>query len=83
MARLDDLAVLVEWHDAHSEHSWTDLVEIDADPYVVRSVGWKLDVKPGHVTIAQSIADDGSLADVLHIPAGMVVRIIALGHPPR
>ena len=84
MARLDLSVVLVEWHDAHAENSWTELREIDQQPYLVRTVGFLLaDAKPGHVVVAQSIGADDGLDSVLSIPVGMVVRTVMLGHTPR
>lgn len=84
MARLDAVAALVVWHDAHAEHSWTSLDELESEPYVVESVGWMLpDAKPDHVVIAQSIGSDDALDSVLQIPVGMVQRILLLGNPPQ
>jgi len=75
--------VYCEWHDAHSDESWIDVSEIDAEPYPVRSAGWLIaDAKPGHVTLAQSCGPDGALDGVIYIPTGMVTRLVAL-HPPR
>lgn len=71
--------VVVNWHDAHSDRSggWTHREEIDTDPYVVRSIGWRIEPapKPGHVTIAQSLGEEGVFDSVLHIPTGWVLSI--------
>ena len=78
----DKSLVVVVWHDAHSEQSWTSVEELDSDPYVVRTAGYLLpDAKPGHVVIAQSVGPDGALDGVLQIPVGMVQETILVGHP--
>ena len=82
MTTVEHSRVLVVWHDAHAinEGSWCDENDIDADPCVVESVGWLLaDKKQGHVVIAQSITNDGSLDAVLAIPVGMVQKVVVLG----
>jgi hypothetical protein len=68
-----DIVVIV-WRDAHADRSggWVMPEHIDADPYRVTSIGWRIEDKPGHVSIAQSRGDDGALDHVLHIPAAMV-----------
>jgi hypothetical protein len=84
MARLDAVPVLIIWHDAHAEHSWTTLDELDSDPYVVETIGFLLpDAKRGHVVVAQSIGSDDGLDAVLQIPVGMVRKTVVLGHPPH
>lgn len=84
MARLDASLAFVVWHDAHSEESWSRLSDLDPEPYIVETVGFLLpDAKPGHVVIAQSIGSDDSIDSVLQIPAGMVVSVTVLGHPPQ
>ncbi len=89
-------AVLVVWRDAHADQrctNWCSLSELEGDgDYLVRTIGWHLvtpdgvDVKAGHVTLAQSVgaaADAQSMADalvdnVLHIPRENVVLIQSL-----
>lgn len=84
MNSLDASLVLVIWHDAHSEHSWTSVEELDAEPFVVETVGWMIpNAKPGHVVIAQSIGEDDALDSVLQIPVGMVQETISLGYPQQ
>lgn len=84
MARLDGVPVLIVWHDAHAEHSWTTLEELGSEPYVVETIGWLIpDAKPGHVVIAQSIGSDDGMDSVLSIPVGMVRRTVLLGNPPH
>jgi hypothetical protein len=34
--------------------------------------------KPGHVSLAQSIGDDGALDHIIHIPDGMVMEVTEL-----
>jgi hypothetical protein len=72
--------VRVTWHDAHAESSWQELRDIDAEPYVVETVGWLLHgIKPDHVVVAQSIGSDDSIDGVLCIPCPMVVGLKILG----
>jgi hypothetical protein len=68
----------VIWHDAHSEGvsggTWFDKADISGAPYEVRTVGlWVEEVKPDHITIAQSCSmTDGLMDSVIHIPYAMV-----------
>lgn len=75
--------VIVTWHDAHADQggSWVSRHDIDADPYVVRSVGFVFDPppKPGHVTVCQSIGDGEMFDNLLHIPLGWIASILPLG----
>jgi hypothetical protein len=72
--------VIVEWHDAFSPNlGWCDVSEIDDQPCVVRTIGYLVpDAKRGHVTVAQSIADDDEMYGVFCVPAGMVRSIQVL-----
>lgn len=69
--------VEVVWHDAFAfRDAWVEESEIDAEPMVVRSVGWLLpEKKPDHVTIAQSVNSDEILDGLLFIPCAMVKEI--------
>jgi len=76
--------VLVEWADAHAgpEH-WAALDSMEDDgEYIVRSIGWLLPADEGgkhdHVTLAQSITPDHDVDHTLHIPVGMVRRLVVL-----
>lgn len=74
--------VCVTWHDAHTDtETWTPISDIDADPCVVRTVGFLLpNAKVDHVVVAQSFidyADDERDVDsVLCIPVGMVKSMV-------
>lgn len=71
--------VVVTWHDAHAESAWMEVKDIDAEPFVVDSIGWLIpDSKPNHVVIAQSIGLDDAIDGVLSIPKGMVVKVQVL-----
>ena len=68
--------VSVVWHDAHADTAgtWTTVAELTTEPYVVTTVGVLVrPSKQGHISIAQSVADDGHIDSVLHIPTTMVV----------
>jgi hypothetical protein len=73
-------AIVVVWHDAHADRAggWVLPADIDAEPYRVISVGWRIEPKPGHVSLAQSIGDDGALDHIIHIPDGMVMEVTEL-----
>lgn len=74
------LAVIM-WRDAHADGgSWIDVSAINDQPYIVESVGFMLEeIKPGHVSICQSLGDDDGIIDhVLHIPTQMIVDITQL-----
>lgn len=75
--------VVVMWKDAHADcQGWSELGDIDDEPYIVRSVGFLLTKghgkKKGHVSIAQSISEDKMIDSVLHIPKRMVVSLAVL-----
>jgi len=75
--------VVVMWKDAHADcQGWSEMEEIDDEPYLVRSVGFLLTKgrgkKKGHVSIAQSISEDKMIDSVLHIPKRMVVSLAVL-----
>ena len=80
MADLTGTAVVVVWHDAHADRSggWVMPDAIDTDAYRVTSIGWRIDPKPGHVSLAQSVGDDGALDHIIHIPDGMVMEVTPL-----
>ena len=68
--------VIVTWLDAHADRSggWCLPTDLDDQPYQVRSIGYLIEPPPkaDHVSLAQSVGDDGALDHVLHIPKGMV-----------
>lgn len=72
------LAIVI-WHDAHSDGDvWMPEESIDPEPAVVTSVGIILDqVKPGHLTLAQSHVHD-HWGTLLHVPISMVEEITIL-----
>lgn len=75
----DYLMVLIMWKDAHADESWAHVDDIDDEPYIVRSVGWRIpNKKRGHVTLAQSLGDGGHVDHILHIPKGMIVSQVTL-----
>ena len=74
-------AVLVTWHDAHGDSSgWLPIDSVDTAPCVVTSIGFALPsgTKPGHYSLAQSILHSDYIDHVLHIPLGMIVRVVTL-----
>jgi hypothetical protein len=75
--------ITVTWLDAHADRSggWVFPADIDPDPYSVTSIGWRVDPKPGHLSLAQSVGCDGALDHVLHIPLGMVAEVKCLDEP--
>jgi hypothetical protein len=72
-----DCIWLVEWDDAHADRSggWVIPADIEFHPYHVVSVGWRLEVDADHVSLVQSLGDDGACDHVLHVPLGMVRNI--------
>lgn len=78
-------AVLVIWHDAHSgSETWVNIKDLDKEPAIVETVGFILPTadggKPGHITLFQSRIED-ALDHVLHIPHGMIQRIVVIPTP--
>lgn len=74
--------VVVTWADTHSGGiGWTQIDEIDQEEYIVTTCGFLLPTcdggKQNHLTIFQSITEDGDLDHVLHIPVAMVRGIKA------
>lgn len=72
--------VVLIWQDAHADMagSWVCVDDIDPDPFHVTSIGILLPhVKPGHVSIAQSIG--GDIADhIIHVPNQMVRELTVI-----
>ena len=72
---------MVRWVDAHSDggDTWTYVEDLDPDPCIVVSVGIMLStaVKPGHISLAHSIAH-GAVDYVIHIPEKMVKEVTVL-----
>ena len=59
---------------------------MDTEPAIIQSTGWLVcpTMKPGHVSVAQSLASDGALGEVLWIPESVVQEIVPLHtRPPR
>lgn len=69
-----DSVWLVEWDDAHADRSggWVLPADIEFTPYRVTTVGYRLEVDDCHVSIVQSVGDDGACDHVIHVPLGMV-----------
>ena len=70
--------VTVCWIDAHAgdEGGWHGLDPEDQDEYINRTVGFLIPASEGgklnHVSIAQSISQEGLYDHVIHIPLIMV-----------
>ena len=77
--------VKVTWHDAFTSGlHWGEAVEVE--PATITSVGYWITDHPlaDHLTLAQSIAADGQLGELLHVPEPMVRDTCLLHpHPPR
>lgn len=76
--------VRVRWHDAHScGDGWQAIEEIDAEPYVVDSIGYVIvGAKPNHIVLAASASDD-AVDHVLAVPLGMVREVVELNDGAR
>lgn len=72
--------VHVVWWDAHGATSgWTHHGDIDPAPAEIQTVGWLLPkVKPGHLTVVQSIDPHGNVDNATAIPVAMVRRLSSL-----
>lgn len=72
--------ISVVWLDAHAaSEGWFDIADLDVEPCSVVTVGWLIaDAKPDHVTVAQSLADDGECYGLFCIPIGMVQKVVVL-----
>ncbi len=73
-------AVLIEWDDtsSHQYKSWFDLEEVEGihgDPTPMFTVGWLLKKDRKAVTIATTVAAQGSIATPWRIPAGCVKKM--------
>jgi hypothetical protein len=83
MARLNAELVEVVWRDAHAAtvaDAWTDPKDIETNDAIIHSIGYllELEMKNGHVSLAQSLDDQGYVDNVLCIPLENVRRISAL-----
>ena len=72
--------VLLTWHDSHDVgDGWLDPAALDDGPCVVLTVGYLLPgAKAGHVTVAQSLSDNGDVRHVFSVPVAMVLDMVAL-----
>ena len=71
--------VLVDWVDPAGAASWKDLAEAKAYPLAVCvTVGWLIVDEPDRITLAASLNDDGSAADLTTMPRGVVQAIYTL-----
>ena len=75
--------VLVTWWDAHAVTTgWTNIDELDVEPFVVTSVGYLVEAaKPDHVLLVQSVTREGQIDQALAIPWGMVRSVVMLTGP--
>lgn len=78
----------VIWHDAFTSGlDWHHHGDQDAAPAEIVSVGYWLHDHPldHHVTLAQSLAADGQVGELLHIPEPMVQdqQLLHSSHPPQ
>ena len=72
--------VCITWADSHDiGGGWMELDQLDTEPCIVTTVGYLAGgAKAGHVTVVQSIADDGTVRHAFAIPVGMVLDVVAL-----
>ena len=72
--------VLVVWLDAHAaSDGWADADDMDKEPCRVSTLGWLLpEAKAGHVTVAQSLAEDDDCYHLFCVPVGMVESLTIL-----
>lgn len=75
--RLSLKPVLVVWEDAAQGGGWIDGEEVDPSDTIVESVGWLAESNAERVILIQSITD-GSHAQTLQIPAGMIKQLVFL-----
>lgn len=80
MAGLDPLPpmILARWTDAHSYSIWTDPGDVDDEALVVTSIGFRLDLKAGHLCLAQTLDPEGTLDSMICIPLGMVIETASI-----
>ena len=83
MARLNSEPVEVVWRDAHAAtvtDAWTDPKDIEPGDAIIHSIGYllELEMKAGHISLAQSLDDQGYVDNVLCIPLENVRRISSL-----
>jgi hypothetical protein len=67
--------VLVDWTDAESEDSWSDLSTFDGVLPVVRTVGFLLIDSQDSIVVAQNFDPKNTqVSMVMTIPKGMIIR---------
>jgi hypothetical protein len=68
--------VEVAWTDCCTYSGWRDADEaIEYKIMQCKSVGYLLDKSPVMISIAQSLADNGEVAEVTCIPAEVVIEV--------
>ena len=70
---------VVAWMDACSSSGWHDVDELGDEEkhYLVLTTGFIVAKDKDYICVAQSaaVSDDGTYADILSIPRGMVKKI--------
>ena len=67
--------VCVHWNDAMHEQGWKWPPDPHAFPNRIVTTGYVLRKTAKTIEVAQSVAEAGSVGDVLSIPLGCVIRI--------
>lgn len=68
------LLLRIEWNDATSTGNWALPEDVTNAPVLVESVGWKIKEDRLTITLAQSRAANGRVADTISIPKVCVVK---------
>ncbi len=69
--------VYIEWLDAHSTESWTDLEELrrECKPHMIKSVGWLIHEANGHKVIASHISESECGSGNMTIPNSQIKKL--------
>lgn len=68
---------LIEWQDAYNgNHEWfeVDTLPDEIDTHIVQTLGFEVQRSETQVTLAMSVAHNGTLCDLFTIPLAIVVR---------
>ena len=71
--------VCVYWRDATCENRWHEPDNGPEEPLDMRTIGYLMGRTKTHVRVAQSMAENGLISELMLIPIGCVSRIERLG----
>ena len=74
--------VLVEWIDAESRETWSDMVDVNLwakeKPFVCREVGWVIEDNKSVLVLTSQLGDENLVGNRTKIPKPWVIKKVVL-----